>query len=172
MSAYVSIPGFTGLKDITKSFANSVKPVDVLVGALAGMVVGPLFASFVAKRATADNIWGKLGAYASPLGSIATGAVLFAAQKGKGRAAGHFVGAVGGGVVPLVATKVGNAAAGALKMEGYVMAPMGMILPDSAYGMILPDAAYGAATESSREYQMRDLQAYSMANGEVEEYMA
>lgn len=174
MSAFVKVPGLSGLKDISKSFSGKVEPLDVLVGVGLGMVSSQLIAGYAAKKARDDakSVWAKLGTYAGPLGAVAVGAALFAAQGGKGRAAGHFVGAVGGGVVPVVAAKVGEKAAEALKLNGYVMAPMGMILPDAAYGMILPDAAYGASDEASREYQLADLQAYSMANGETEDYMA
>lgn len=177
MAAFVKVPGLSGLdvKKITSAFKGSVKASDVLLGTAAGMVISQLVAAYANKKATADNVWGKLGNYAGPVGAVAAGVLAFAAQGGKGGAAGHLVGAVSGGVIPVVAAKIGEKAAEAFKLEGYVMAPMGrmgMIMPDASYGMILPDPAYGTLGESTREYQLSALRSWSDQNGEVEEYMA
>ena len=82
--------------------------------------------------------------YASNIGSAGAGLVLFAAQKGNKRGAGHLVGAVAAAVVPAVAAKVSEVVLQNVPgLHGYVMNPYGMIANDGAYGMIANDGAYG-----------------------------
>lgn len=178
MANYVSL---NGLKDAANAFKEKVGAVDVLVGVGLGMVVGSLAKGFLLARASKPDAaeWlKKLAPYGDVLGGSGAGLALFLAQKGNKRAAGHLVGAVGGAVIPRIASVVGEKAATALKLQGYgayVLAPvngygrhMGMIVPDAAYGMIVPDASFG---EASREYQLAQLAAFSEQNSEDDEYV-
>lgn len=171
---FVDAP-LAGLKDAANVFKERVNGVDVVVGALAGMVAGGLFKGFLKSGKVSNATLLKVEPYSAELGSLAAGLLLFAAQNGRGRAPGHLVGAVASAVVPYVSNKVGDVAAKSLGVQfnGYVLAPLngyGMIVPDASYGMIVPDASYGLAPndDSPSEYQMASLSAYSEAIGEEE----
>lgn len=106
--SYGDFASVAGAKKMLNTFKQSVKPMDVLVGALLAQTAGRAVGSFMAKQLTKDgapasnSFKGKLVAYKDEIGGIAVGAGLFVAQKGKGRAPGHLVGAVGGALLPRV----------------------------------------------------------------------
>ncbi len=121
----MSFASFAGLKDsvmkMKSAFKARVDPMDVLVGAIAAQTVGKALGGIInaqADKMSAGSVKDNLQKYAVELGGIATGVVLFAAQKGQGRAAGHLVGAVGGALLPPVSSYL-TAKAVELKLPGF-----------------------------------------------------
>lgn len=160
MTAFVNVPGLSGLKDAAHAFKESVNPFDVLVGVGVGLVAGAvgkqLFDAKIAKTVNAagavsgfvdasQGVGRYASQYAAQLAGALAGLGLFAAQKGNKRGAGHLVGAVGGAVLPLVANEVTKRVLPMLPggLHGYVMNPYGMIANDPSYGMIANDPSYG-----------------------------
>lgn len=91
------------LGDLKSALSSSVKPTDVLVGAVAGLAgvaaakygMGKLDALLATKGYTVPELVGDL----SPvLGAAAAGVALYAVQKGSAQGAGHLAGALAGGL--------------------------------------------------------------------------
>lgn len=161
-----SFMDFGGIKDsvmkMKTAFKARVDPWDVLVGAIAAQTVGKAIGGIVRKHLTkdgapaADSLKGKLVTYSDELGGIVTGGVLFVAQKGQGRAAGHLVGAVGGALLPPVTTFL-TAKAVEYKLPGF-----GELLPIN-YGN------YGELVAMGELKAMGDFSDFSDFNGIEEE---
>lgn len=166
--ALVSLDGIGDtFKNGAKAFKDSVKPVDVITGAIAYKVLGPLAQKYII---------GKVASYfpsatflsrpdvQSVLQGVVVGGGLFLAQGGKGRASGHLVGAIGAPVVDVVSGKLAGMlpVSGLVEYDGY-----GMLTQDGSYGILTQDGSYGAdAYGEPTEYGMAELSAYSHQNSE------
>lgn len=166
--ALVSLDGLSDtVKKGAKAFKESVKPVDVITGAVAYKVLGPLAQKYAISKLAAYFPTATFLArpdVQSVLQGILVGGGLYLGQGGKGRAAGHLVGAVGLPVVEIVSGKLAGIlpVSGLVEYDGY-----GILTQDGSYGILTQDASYGAeAYGEPTEYGMAELSAYSHQNSE------
>lgn len=157
-----------GIKDATDSFKRNVAPIDVLSGAVAYKVLGPVAQKYLVSKLAGyvPSVWGR-PEVAKVTQGLLIGGALFLAQGGKGRAAGHLVGAVGLPVVEIAGEKLAAVLPlqGLVEYDGY-----GILTQDGSYGILTQDGSYGAdAYGEPTEYGMAELSAYSHQNAEGDE---
>lgn len=166
--ALVSLDGIGDtFKKGARVFKESVKPVDVLTGAVAYKVLGPLAQKYVIGKLAASMPSATFLARADVqqvLQGLVVGGGLFLAQGGRGRGPGHLVGALGAPLVDIASQKL----AGVLPMSALVEYDgYGMLTQDGSYGILTQDGSYGAeAYGEPSEYSMAELSAYSHQNSE------
>lgn len=93
--SYVNIPGLGNFKAFNFLKSN-VNAMDVLVGVVAGLVGSGLVKMALAKANV--KLPDAVQPYQTALGSVAAGSGLYFAQKKSGRATGHLIGAMAGGL--------------------------------------------------------------------------
>jgi len=153
MSKMISLDGVVG--DVTKSFKESVEPMDVIVGAIAQRTIGPTLHAkleeFLYSKITALNDYPMVKKYASAL-VLAVG--LLVAQKANKRSRGHVVGVIGIELVDGIGAKVREMLPASL--QGLVeFNQYGVLTQDAAYGILTADSAYGETSA----YDMARFQA-------------
>lgn len=157
----MSFMDFGGLNvnKVKAIFKSRVDPLDALVGAIAaqtiGRAAGGMLRAQVAKM-DAGAVRDNLTKYSDALGGVAVGVGLYAVQKGKGRATGHLVGAVGGALLPPV--------------TGYISAKLHEVAP-TYFGELqaLPYGSYGELVAMGELKAMGNFADFSDFNGIEEE---
>ncbi|MBP6479881.1 MAG: hypothetical protein KA310_03445 [Pseudomonadales bacterium] len=154
-----------GLEQAKAAFTRNVAPVDVVIGAVAQKLAGPMVQKHIISKLAAwvPSVFGRPDV-AKVSAGVVVGAAAFIATGGKGRGPGILVGAVGAPVVEVIGEKLAAVLPlGALvEYDGY-----GMLTQDSTYGILTRDNQYGAdAYGEPTEYGMAELSAYSQANSE------
>jgi hypothetical protein len=162
MSKMISLDGLTD--GLTKSFKESVDPMDVIIGAGVQRVIGPTIHSKLE-----EFLYSKIDALtAYPtakkfLSAFVTASALYLAQKGSKRARGHVVGVLGIEAVDYLGGKVREMLPDSLK--GLVeFNSYGILTQDAAYGVLTADSAYGEPSA----YDMAKFQAETEHMTEVE----
>lgn len=144
MSKLISFDGVVG--DVTKSFKESVEPMDVIVGAIAQRTLGPVLHSkleeFLYSKITALADYPMVKKYVS---AAVLGVGLLLAQKANKRSRGHLVGVLGIELVDGIGSKVREMLPASL--QGLVeFNQYGILTQDNAYGILTADSAYGETT--------------------------
>jgi len=165
MSKMISLDGLTD--GLTKSFKESVDPMDVIVGAGVQRVLGP-----TVHNKLEEFLYSKIDALSAYpvakkfLSAFVTASALYLAQKGSKRARGHVVGVLGIEAIDYLGEKVREMLPDSLKglVEFNGASAYGVLTQDAAYGVLTADSAYGEPSA----YDMARFQAQTEHMTEVE----